>query len=82
MFSSISTIDRTLSGATTPDQNGPGSDGNKGVVRILQSSCITGTSPADCLVLYLGYSLGESYASAEMQSLYSTSPKEKVEVDR
>ena len=28
-FSSTWTIDRTLLGATTPGQNGPGSDGNK-----------------------------------------------------
>ena len=27
-------IDRTLSGATTPGQSGPGSDGNEGVLRI------------------------------------------------
>ena len=33
-FSSIWTIDRTLSGATTPSQSGPGSDGNEGVVFI------------------------------------------------
>ena len=31
-FSSISPIDRTLSGATTPGQSGSGSDGNKGGV--------------------------------------------------
>ena len=33
-FSSIWPIDRTLSGATTPGQSGPGSDGNTGVLRI------------------------------------------------
>ena len=57
---SISThtpIDRTLSGATTPGQSGPGSDGNEGVLRILQSSSITGTSPSDCLVSYAGHLL-------------------------
>ena len=27
-------IDRTLSGATTPDQSGPGSDGNEWVLHI------------------------------------------------
>ena len=37
-FSSIWSIDRTLLSATTPGQSGPGSDGNKGVLRILQSS--------------------------------------------
>ena len=38
-----------LSGATTPGQSGPGSDGNEGVLRIPQSSSIAGTSPSDCL---------------------------------
>ena len=33
-----------------------------------QVANITGTSPSDCLVTYPGYSLGESYPSAEMQS--------------
>ena len=33
-FSSIWIIDNTLSGATTPDQSGPESDGNKGVLII------------------------------------------------
>ena len=72
-FSSIWLIDRTLSDATSPGQRGPGSDGNKGILRIPQSSSIIGTSPSDCLVSYLGHSLGEwSYPSAEMQSVYST----------
>ena len=30
LFSSIWPIDRTLSGATTQDQSGPGSNGNEG----------------------------------------------------
>ena len=42
----------TLSGATTPDQSEPGSDGNEGVTRIPQSSGITGSSRSDCLVSY------------------------------
>ena len=33
-FSSIWLIDWTLSGATTPGQSGPGSDGNEGVLQI------------------------------------------------
>ena len=38
-------IDRTLSGATTPGQSGPGSDGNERVLqRALQSSSIPGVS--------------------------------------
>ena len=37
----------SLSGATTPGQCEPGSDGNKEVLCIPQSSSITGTSPSD-----------------------------------
>ena len=73
-FSSIWPIDRTLPGATTPSQSGPGSDGNKETLRIPQSSSITGNSPSDCLVSYLGHLLEESYSSAEMQSVYSAAP--------
>ena len=62
----------TLSGATTPGQSGPQSDGNKEVLRIPQSSIITGASLSDCLVSYQGHSLQESYPSAEVQSVYST----------
>ena len=43
-------IDRTLSGATTPRQSGARSNGDEGVLRILQSSSITGTSPSDCYI--------------------------------
>ena len=39
---------------------------------IPQSSSITEASPSDCLLSYPGYSLGEFYPSAEMQSMYST----------
>ena len=67
-------MDRALSGATTPDQRGPGSNGNVGVLRIHQSSSIAGTSPSDCLVSYPGHSWGWSYPSAEKQSVYSTAP--------
>ena len=41
-------IDRTLLGATTLGQSGPGSEGNECVVRIPQSCSITGSSPSDC----------------------------------
>ena len=65
----------TLLGATTPGQNEPKSDCNKGVLRIPQSSSITGTSPSDCLVPDLGYSLEMgSYTSVEKQSVYSAAP--------
>ena len=50
-------IDRTLSGATTPGQSGPGSDGNKGVLCIPQSSSITEASPSNCFVSYPGHLL-------------------------
>ena len=43
-FSSIWPIDKTLSGATTLSQNGPGSDGNEGGLHIIP----------DCLVSYPG----------------------------
>ena len=72
--SSIWSLDRILSGATTPSQSEPGSDSNEGVAHIPQRSSITGASPSDCLVLYPGHLLEESYPSAEMQSVYSTVP--------
>ena len=62
------TPDRTLSGASTPDQSGPGSDGIEGVVHIPQISNITAASSSDVLVSY------PEYSSAEMQSVYSTAP--------
>ena len=49
-----------LSGASTPDQSGPGSDGNKAP----QSSSITEASPS---VSYQAH----TYSSAEMQSVFS-----------
>ena len=58
-FSSIWHIDKTLSGVTTPGLRWPGSDGNKELLRIPQSSNITGT-------WYPGHLLGEFYPSAEM----------------
>ena len=52
-------------------------DGNEGVLCILQMSSITGTSPSDCLVSYLGHSLGKgSYSFVEKLSVYSTAPDE------
>ena len=51
-FSSILPIDRTLSGATTLSQSGPGSNSNEGVLRIPKISSITKTSPSDCSVSY------------------------------
>ena len=57
-FSSIWAIDRTLLSATNPAHCGPGNDGNEGILRIPQSSSITGALPSDCLESYLGHSLG------------------------
>ena len=73
-FSSTWPINKTLWSATTLGQSGSGSDGNKGVLRIPQISSITGASQSDCLVSYPGHSLGESYASAEIQSEYTSAP--------
>ena len=56
----------------TLNQSELGSDGNEGVLCIPQSSSITGASSSDCSVSYPGHSLGKSYPSAEMQSMYST----------
>ena len=64
--------DRALSGATIVGQIGPGSNGNEGILRIPQNSSITVTSPSDCLVSYLGHSLGVG------PSVYSTAPADRT----
>ena len=74
LFSSILPIDMTLSGATTPGQRGPVSEGNEGALRNPQSSRITEASSSDCLVSYPWHTLGESYPFAEIKSVYSTAP--------
>ena len=48
--SSIWPIDMTLSGATTLNQSGPGSDSNEGVLNIHESANITKASPSDWIV--------------------------------
>ena len=73
-FNSIWPIDRTLSGATTLGLNGPGSDGNEGLLCIPQNSSIIRTSPSDHLLSCLGHSLGAFSPSAEVQPLYSRVP--------
>ena len=72
-FSSIWLIDKTLSSDITLGQGGPGNAGNEEALRNPQSSSIW-TSASDFLVSYSGHSLGESYSSAEKQSVYSTAP--------
>ena len=55
MICSIWTIDRIVSGATTPGQNEPWNNGNEGVLCIPQDSSITEAAPSDCLVSYPGH---------------------------
>ena len=76
--SSICSIDRTLSGTTSLGQNRPGS--NEVILHIPQSSSITRASLSDCLVSYLGHSLGESNPSAEMQLVYSAAPADWADI--
>ena len=77
---SILPIDRTLSGATYPGQSGPIRDDNVGIFPIPKSFCITGVPPSNCLMSYPGHSLGESYLSVEIQSVYSTTPATRAEM--
>ena len=39
---------------------------------------ITGASASDYLVSYPGYSLGESYPSADLQPVYSAAPADRA----
>ena len=74
--------DRILSGATTPDLIGPGSNGNERVFRIPQSSSVTRASPSDCLVSYSWNSLEwgwGSYPSVAIRSVYSAAPADRAE---
>ena len=73
---------KTLSGATTLGQSGSGTNDNEGVVCIPQSSGIIETTPSDCLVSYLGHSLGRSYPSAVKQSVYSTAQTTRQAYDQ
>ena len=77
-FSSFWPINKTLSSATTAELNGTGSDGNEWLLCIPQSSNITGASPSDCLVSYPAHTLGESYSSAVIQSVYSTASADRA----
>ena len=81
LFRFIWTIDRTLSGSTTPSQSGPWSDGDIAVLCIPESSRITTVLHSDSLVSYPGNSLKESYPSAEMQSVYSAALVDWAKID-
>ena len=71
--SSIWSLYRTLSGATTLSQSEPGSNSNGGVLHIPQSSSIAGASPSDSLMSYPRHSLVVgAYPYAKIQSVYST----------
>ena len=69
----------TLTGTTTPNQSGPGSNSNETVLHIL-SSRRTRASPLDVLTSYPGhlFERGGSYPSAEMQLAYSTTPIDRI----
>ena len=55
-------------------KSGPGSNDNNEVLHIPQSSR-AGASSSDCLMSYLGLSLGEEiYSYAEKQSVYFAAP--------
>ena len=71
-------MDSTLSGTTTLGQSGPRSDGNEGVLDILQISSIIGALALDCLVSYTRIHIGGSYPSSELQWGYSTAPADWV----
>ena len=76
--SSILHIDKTLSGATTPGQSGPGHYGNEWVLHIPQSSKY-GASPSNCLMSYPGHSLvGGSYPLPTCKSVYSTASVDRT----
>ena len=77
-FSSIWPIDKILSVATTPDQSGPGSDGNKGYSAFPQALELL--EPHHQIVWTIV--CGGSYPSAEKQSVYSTTPADWTNWER
>ena len=68
----IWSIDRTLSGATTPGQRGPASNGNERVLHIPQISKARALS-LDSLMSYPGYSLVGVLPLCR-DAMYSTAP--------
>ena len=71
---SIRPIDRTLLGATTPNQSGPGSNDNEGYSTFPYYRNLT----IRLFISYLGRSLGKFYPSAEMLSVYSKAPADRA----
>ena len=78
---SIRPINKTLSDSTIPGRNKPERNCNEGVLRIIQSSSITGSSPSHCSVPYQAHALGEAYPSVEMQSVYSVAPADGAKMN-
>ena len=70
-YSFIWPINKTLWGATTSSQNGPGSNGIDEVLNTPQNSRV-GASPSDDFRTLVGR--GGSYPSAMMQSVYFSTP--------
>ena len=64
-------LDRALSGATTPGQSGPGSDGNEGVPK---APALLEPHHQIVLCHIQDTHRGGSYPSAEKQLVYSTAP--------
>ena len=74
--SSSCPINMNLSGATTPDQSGPGSNGNEGVLHITKGSM---THHQIVLCHMQDNRCGRwGYSFAEMQSMYSTVPTNRA----
>ena len=71
-FSSIWPVNWTLLGSTTPSQSEPESGGNKWVLRIPLKDYRGLTIRLFSVIS--GHSLGVSYPSAEIQSVYSAAP--------
>ena len=78
-------MDKTLSGATTPSQSEPESDGNEGVLHIPQSSNHTGTPPSDSLVSYPRHSLHRGWGLTPLQRcswcILQPQPIEQISTD-
>ena len=77
-FSSIWSIEGTLSGATSLGHSEPGSDTSEGILHIPQSSSITGTLPTDCLVSYLGQSFEWGVLPLCRDTVYFTAPADQA----
>ena len=54
-----------------------GSNGNKGVLRIPQRSSITGISPTDCYVVYVGHLLAGDFTPLQRCSRCFLQPQQK-----